>query len=185
MKCINEFNLANYLNSFGGKMKKLLTALLFSAILISGCGKEADSNGLSAPFTDVTWETTPEELKEEFGLDYEGYDSIYGGITYSYKTDYDNYSGVVKYMYDGNDELKCVALALSFSEDGEQSEAYEKLHSEIVSKYGEGGFNTENYTSKGDVWYRESGDILISAMTTNTQKAVQYSYLHPSVSHQK
>lgn len=182
-------------------MKRIITILLFSTLFLSGCTSApanstitdsaqtstelpSNSTALEAPFTDVTWETTDEELKAKLGTDYEAYDSVYGGITYSYKAEYDDFSGVVKYMYDDKKELKCVALALSFEDAKSQSAAYEKLHSELVEEYGESGFNSKNYTSQGDVWYRENGDILISAMTTNTQKAVQYSYLHPSVSHE-
>ena len=48
--------------------------------------------------------------------------------------------------------------------------------------YGESGYDSENPTNYGDVWYLENGNILLMVVTTDTQQALQYSYLNPEVS---
>ena len=59
---------------------------------------------------------------------------------------------------------------------------YDEINTYTLDKFGESGYNPQNSTNYGNVWYREEGNIIISTMLTSTNKALQYAYLNPVVS---
>ena len=52
----------------------------------------------------------------------------------------------------------------------------------MVAAHGESGYNTQKETNYGDVWYLEDGNIIISTMVTDSQKALQFAFLSPEQS---
>lgn len=161
-------------------MKKSITLLLgiIMILLATGC----NTTKSVAPFTDVTWESTLEEITSKYGDAAKTYDSIYGGTTYVYDTSYEGRNGSVKYMFDDKCSLMCVAFTYLAETPEEVLSLYEPLHASLVKSYGESGYNTTQDTNYGDVWYRDEGDIIISCMVTSEQNSLQYSYLNPVVS---
>ena len=85
-------------------------------------------------------------------------------------------------MYDDNDKLMTVAWTYGTDEEKALKDVYDKIHQDVEDTYGESGYDSENQTNYGDVWYLENGNILLMVVTTETQKALQYSYLNPEVS---
>lgn len=156
----------------------LLTLSIFSA----GCGKADTSGYLQCPLTAVPWDTAEDDLSEIEGDDYDSYKSVYGGTTYTYSKEYLGQEGTIKYMYDGDGELVCIAWAYDGTEDEETLyQLYDEIRTEVVSEYGESSRGTDKNTNSGDVWHLDGGNILISTMITESNKALQYSYLCPKV----
>lgn len=160
-----------------------LILLLIAASLFCGCKKTADvSSYLSCPFSAVSWDQDLDALIAAEGEDYTTYKSVYGGTTYTYPKEYQDQPGTIKYMFDDDDELVCVAWAYDGTEDTDSlHELYQKIHDEVVSVYGESGNSTTKATNYGDVWHLDGGNILISTMVTSGNSALQYAYLSPKV----
>ena len=152
----------------------LLTAVL------TGCGSKANTQAEGCPFSDLTWESSIADMEKSEGTDHETYDSVYGGTTYTYPKEYAGVSGTIKYMYDADEKLASIAWAYGSDDADELHRLYDDIHSDLVAAHGDSGYNTEKETNYGDVWYLADGNIIISAMITDSQKALQYAYISPT-----
>lgn len=161
----------------------VILAVILVCPTLAGCSSSKDSEGF--PFTELTWENSYDDMVALEGESNDTYDSVYSGTTYGYPKEYLDLNGTVRYMYDADNKLMCVAWAYSADTDEELKDTYETIFKEIKKTYGESGYNTNQPTNYGDVWYLDEGNIILSAMTTSTQKALLYSYLHPDVSTKK
>lgn len=160
----------------------LLSLLLVCLFLLCGC---TSKKRVECPFTEITWENTPEEVQELEGELLDSYTSIYYGTTYTFPKEYKGMSGTVKYMFDDNDKLMSIAW-LYIPESKEDLESvYTTLREETNQLYGESGFNSDMGTARSDVWYLEDGNILIGVMSTGVNEAIQYQFFHPDVSSKK
>lgn len=168
--------------------RKLRTpALIYAAFLLcalTGCsgGKAGQA---AAPFSSLTWDSSPEDLKQLEGEAKESYDSNYNGTTYVYDGEYQGRNGTLKYMFDADEKLMCIAWAYIAADADDLDAAYTSIHAEIVAAHGESGYHPSGSTNYGDVWYRAEGDIILSALTVEGQSAMQYAYLNPKVSNQE
>lgn len=153
--------------------------LTLAASLLAGCGSKADSTLPDCPFSELKWSSTVKEMEKAEGTDYETYDSVYGGTTYTYDKQYQGVSGTVKYMFDEDQKLACIAWAYGSESADELYQLYNAIHAEVVAAHGESGYDTEKETNYGDIWYLDEGNIIISTMLTDSQKALQFSYLSP------
>ena len=165
-----------------------LSILLTFVICIStltGCQKSAsqpEKAKMTCPFSELTWESSYEDMINLEGKDFESYDSVYKGTTYAYPKEYLNKKGTIKYMYDDKEALMCIAWVYSADKDANLKDLYNAISKDVVDTYGESGYNTDQQTNYGDVWYLDDGHIILSVMTTDTQKALQYSYQSPNAS---
>lgn len=150
--------------------------------LLTGCAGSSKQTAV-CPFSDLTWEASPEDVIETEGDDYQTYDSIYNGSTYTFSKQYLEQNGTIKYMFDDKDALMCFAWTVQSDDEASLQALYDEIHEQLVKTYGESGYNTNKSTNYGDVWHLEQGDIVLSVMNTASQKALQYSYMHPDVSH--
>lgn len=166
----------------GNKSRYLLPLICGICLLFSACGSSAGITAAVAPFSDASWESTAEDILALEGESTDTYDSLYGGICYTYAKSYDGYDGTVKYMMDEQDRLMCVAWAYSSDSEEELSSLYKKIQDPLTSQYGDTSYDTNKATNYGNVWYREEGNIIVSTMITSELKSLQYAYLHPSVS---
>lgn len=160
-------------------LSKYLTICALSGMLLFsvwGCGK---AEPIRCPYSDVDWGTTTEELLETKGEALSSYDSTYGGTTYTYKGSYKDREGVLKYMYDKEGVLMNIAFTYSASSDEDLQEFYDQLHKELVDTYGESGYDAEGSNNYGDVWRFDGGHIILSAMVTDSNKALQIAYVNP------
>ena len=167
--------------------KSFFTILLciFSLCFLSSCGSGSDETipALNCPFTEMNWDSTTEDILAAEGADYAAYDSVYGGICYTYPKAFEGHAGTVKYMFNENDELMCVAWAYNGTDDEESLfSLYDIINDSVIDMYGESGYDGNGVGNYGNVWYLESGDIVLTTMLTSDNKALQYAYLHPSVS---
>ena len=153
--------------------------LLLAATLVVGCGTKSASSSPDCPFSELSWSSSVSDMISVEGEDYETYDSVYGGTTYTYERAYKDATGTVKYMFDDKEKLASIAWAYGSDNEGELYTLYHSIHADLVETYGESGYQTEKETNYGDVWYRKEGNILISTMVTESQKALQFAYLSP------
>lgn len=168
------------MNDFNAKFSKrfiLLFPVLFAFVLCA-CRKEESPAAPVSPFSDSTWEYTVEDILAYEGSSPETYDSVYGGICYTYPKTYQEHQGTIKYMFDDKERLMCIAWACSADEAQELYDFYDLIEKDVNSQTGETGSSSNT----GCVWYRENGNIVLSLMITSDLKAMQYAYLHPDVS---
>lgn len=157
----------------------LLTACLI--LILAGCGAKERTEAPS-PLSSLTWNSSYEEMVAVEGKALESYDSVYGGPAYTYAKEYQGQKGTLKYMFDGNQQLMCIAWAFETADRAQLDQLYTALHGEVVERHGESGYNPGNSTNYGDVWYLDSGHIILSAVTGQDQYALQYAYLNPLAS---
>ncbi len=158
----------------------ILTVLLLFCFT-TACGQDKGPV-LDCPFTELTWNSTIDDMTAAEGENYSTYDSLYGGLCYTYPKEYEGCSGTVKYMFDAEDRLMSVAWAYSAETAEELETLYNSISASTVEKYGESGYDANGVGNYGGVWYRENGDIILTTMVTTENKALQYAYLHPLVS---
>lgn len=159
--------------------------LALSFFLFMGCSTDTtlkDQTAMVSPFTEITWENKLEDVIKLEGDQYESYASVYSGTTYAFPKEYLNLEGTIKYMFDGDGALMCIAWAYGSDSLNSLTKLYNKIHSDVEETYGESGYNPNSPTNFGDVWKLDSGHIILSVMNTNTQKALQYSYQNPLIS---
>lgn len=161
----------------------LLAACLLLSLPVSGCAEKKKAEPIDCPYTDLGWDTTTDALFEAKGDYIEAYNSTYGGQTYTYNGSYLGESGIVKYMYDEDNELMSVAFAYSANDTEELQTFYEKVLAETKKNYGESDSEADNAasfgTSYGHVWRMEEGNIILSVMLTDSNKALQIAYVNP------
>lgn len=162
----------------------LLLFLSILTLLLGGC-QSAETSKAIAPFSDATWEYTRDDILSYEGENYTTYDSVYGGICYTYPKTYENYQGTIKYMLDEEDRLMCIAWAYSSEDEEELYSLYEFISQSVYEQNGDTAYETDKPTNYGNVWRREEGNIILSTMITSDLKALQYAYLHPDVSNNK
>lgn len=156
---------------------KLILAIIFAlCIIMTGC-KEIEP--IDCPLTDLGWEITEEDLTASEGEALSTYDSIYGGTTYTYDSVYKEKNGTIKYMYDEEGILMSIAWAYGSDDADELMELYELLHAELEETHGESGYTANEETNYGDVWRLDEGHIIISVVLTESNKALQLSYVSP------
>lgn len=162
-------------------MKRIYSIILLSLILcftLAGCQKAPIEE---CPFSDLSWKSSVEDVISAEGKEYTTYDSTYNGLTYSFPKTYMDQEGTLKYMFDDNDNLMSIAWSCSIDSDNLKN-IYDKIHEEIVRIHGESGYESASPTNYGDVWYLDGGNVILSAVSTDTQSALQYGYLNPEVS---
>lgn len=153
--------------------------LLIVFVLISfGCGKDIETTPVS-PFSDATWDDTAKEILAYEGDDCTTYDSVYGGLCYTYPKTYEGRQGTIKYMLDEEECLKSIAFTFSAENEQDLYGFFELIEESINTKT---PFDTDKSTGSGHIWYRKEGNIVLSLMITSDLKALQYAYLHPDVS---
>lgn len=163
---------------------KRLSSIFICILLVlvpTACSSKAEIT-LDCPFTDMDWNSTAEDVISAEGEDFSTYDSVYSGLCYTYPKEYMEHMGTVKYMFDTDEHLMSVAWAYSAKDTEELSTLYEAICASVNETCGESAYNTNGVGNYGSVWYLESGDIILSTMTTTENIALQYAYLHPLVS---
>lgn len=154
----------------------------FFIFFATACSNKETEPVLDCPFTDMNWNSTVDEVIQAEGNDFSTYDSVYGGTCYTFSKEYEGHQGTVKYMFDGEDKLMCVAWAYGCDNADELLTLYEAISAPINKRFGESSYSADHPGNYGNVWYLESGDIILTTMITSDNKALQYAYLHPLVS---
>lgn len=158
----------------------LLVAVAVFAVLAAAIRKEPAATPIVCPFTELGWNTTEQELFAAEGDYTSSYDSTYGGLTYTYNKSYLGRDGVVKYMFDEAGVLMSIAWTCSPADTEELSDLYQEISAGVQELYGESEYRTENPTNYGDVWRSEEGNVILSAMTLESNTVLQVAYVNPA-----
>ncbi|MFV0504733.1 MAG: hypothetical protein ACK5LT_12325 [Lachnospirales bacterium] len=151
----------------------LIVIILISVVFLLSNVKK----NIPCHFTDVPWRNTMDKMLEIEGNNYSTYPSVYNGTTYSYKKDYMNLNGTIKYMYDDQNNIKSMAWSYSAPTLEDLENVYDSIETMVISKYGESHYSPDVSSNQGAVWYLDGYNIILSAMMTDTQKAIQFSYV--------
>ena len=98
--------------------RKIIMIITAAVLSLTGMGCGKSQNAANCPFSELSWDSTTEDMIALEGDGYDTYDSIYKGITYTYPCNYLDIPGMVKYMYDDN-EILC---NISWSYNGVSAE---------------------------------------------------------------
>lgn len=157
------------------KLASLLLITLVSATSLIGCSfKKMES----CPFTTATWDYSVEQVEELEGESIETYASIYGGDTYTFSKEYLGKDGVIKYMFNEDNELACIAWTYTSDSMSELDEVYGTIISDLEDTYGDPEYDDSQVGSAGDVWRLKDGSIITSYMATADLSAVQVGYIN-------
>lgn len=159
--------------------KKIVILMLLFSMILSGCAKK---DSLDCDFTDMNWENSIDDIMKYENSEYETYDSMYLGTTYTFPKEYLGKSGLIKYMTDDKDVLMNVSWLYVGDEENDVLNVYEALKNGLIQKVGEPTENTDNVNNYGEVWKLESGNIILTAVITSDGKMVQVGYMNPVVS---
>lgn len=165
--------------------KFVASFLLLAGVTLSLLGCSSTPKEVTCPFTEITWESTLEDIQTLEGELQDSYYSSYKGTTYVYAKEYLGLSGTIKYMFDDEENLRSMAWLYLPESDEELEDVYADLVKQTNKLYGKSGFDSDMTTAKGEVWYLEGGNILIGVMSTGVNEAIQYQFFHPEVSSEK
>lgn len=87
---------------------EVLVCLLFTATGLCACGASGDGHPADCPFSHMTWTCSVSDVVAEEGEEHGSYDSVYGGVCYTYPKEFEGRAGTVKYMFDGGDRKSVV-----------------------------------------------------------------------------
>lgn len=104
------------------------------------------------PFSTANWESTKEDVKKIMGKEPDSeYDTDSGDHVLQYDSmEYEGYSGLVRYCFEGETLSQVLFVMESFDAD-----AYKHFNDQFTTKYGEPGFENEF----GKVWYRNNANF--------------------------
>ena len=159
--------------------------LLLVSVALSLCGCSSAPKEVKCPFTEITWESSLEDIQALEGELQDSYYSSYKGTTYVYEKEYLGLPGTIKYMFDDKENLRSMAWLYLPESDEDLEDVYADLVKQTNKLYGKSGFDSDMTTAKGEVWYLEGGNILIGVMSTGINEAIQYQFFHPEVSSEK
>lgn len=167
--------------------KRFLLLCICSLLIVTAvsCGYSKETPSPVSPFTEIGWEDTSADVIDLEGDNFTTYDSVYGGTCYTFPKEFEGCQGSVKYMFDDKERLMCIAWAYGCQSDEELLALYETINTSLNDTYGESGYSADHPGNYGNVWYLDSGDIVLTTMITTDNKALQYAYLHPLVSRQE
>ena len=81
---------------------EVLVCLLFTAAGLCACGASGDAQLADCPFSQLNWNSSIREVVAVEGEEHGSYDSVYGGVCYTYPREFEERMGTVKYMFDGD-----------------------------------------------------------------------------------
>ncbi len=163
----------------------LLSLWIAMLLLLSACTSSDQTSDPPAPFSQATWDSTPQELETLEDTAAETTASIYGGTTYLFPSSYLNYQGTVKYMYDADGQLTVIAFYYEGSTAEEISQFSQEIYQRTAKTYGDGIHSETAGHNSGEKWVRPEGNIILSVLASSDANALQYAFLHPSVSEQE
>lgn len=163
-------------------LKKTVFVLTILITFLCACSEKSKAEPI-APFSNASWSCSVEEMITMEGENYSTYDSVYNGTTYAYEKEFEGYEGIVKYMYNEDKQLMRIAWLYNRGSEEEIHNLYQYICQSVNEKYGESSYTADSHSSNyGNVWRLDSGNIVLTAIITPENKALQYAYFNPLVS---
>lgn len=161
--------------------KIILILLAFTVMTISGCSRGKAS--INCPFTELTWDCTTDDMMTAEGMEYDTYDSIYNGTTYTYEKEYLGNTGMVKYMYDDKGSLCNVSWSYTGDDADDVMSVYRAVCDEMNRLHGDGK-NDDGIGNFCEMWISDGGTVMANAVVTDDTKVMQIAYMSADVSKQ-
>lgn len=162
--------------------KKIILILsVLPVIMMTGCLRQ--SGKINCPFTEVSWESSADEMIKLEGDGYDTYDSIYKGLTYTYPKDYLGNPGMIKYMYDDTGKLCNVSWSYTGDDEETVMNVYNAVVDEMKKLHGESK-NDDGIGNLCEMWVTDDGTVMANAVITNDTKVMQIAYMSSEVSKQ-
>ncbi len=152
----------------------ILFSFIFTAITICIINKKPAS---IAPFTDIVWGNSLDDIQESEGDSYEKSLSMSGGYNYIYPKQYLETDGYVQYNINDNGILCGISWFYITNVQQNADEIYSSIQKDTSSYLGkENSLDTSNiYTGKK--WETNESNIILISFSQNNEYAVQISYL--------
>ena len=165
------------------RRKNFVILLACCAVLSFSTGCGSSSAKMNCPYTDLSWNASVDDMTASEGANYETYDSIYQGTTYTYDKSYLEHDGMIKYMYDDAGKLCNVSWAYTGSDEDDVMNVYNSICDEMAAAYGEGTVDdgVGNYCH---MWVLENETIMANAVITDDTKVMQIAFMSADVSKQ-
>ena len=154
---------------------------LITAVALSGCSK--GSSNIGCPFSELSWDDSYDEMIKIEGEQYETYDSIYKGTTYTYPKEYLGNPGMIKYMYDDAGKLCNVSWSYTGDDADEVLTVYRAVCDDTVNTHGP-STSDDGIGNYCEIWAAENGTVMANAVITNDTKVMQIAYMSADVSKQ-
>ena len=87
--------------------KIIASVLLLTIAFLSLVGCSSAQAKVECPFTEITWNSTPEDIQALEGELQDSYYSSFKGTTYVYEKEYLGLPGTIKYMFDDEEYSYC------------------------------------------------------------------------------
>lgn len=162
------------------KRSLILVSLLMTAML-AGCSSA--KNKINCPFTDLSWDSSADDMIDAEGKGYDTYDSIYKGLTYTYPKEYLGNTGMIKYMYDDMGKLCNVSWSYTGEDEGSLMDVYNAVVEDMQKLHGDSR-NDDGVGNYCEIWTSNGGTVMANAVVTNDTKVMQIAYMSPKVSKQ-
>ena len=161
--------------------RTILIISLITGVALSGCSKGRSHIG--CPFSELSWDDSYDEMIKLEGEQYETYDSIYKGTTYTYPKEYLGNTGMIKYMYDDAGKLCNVSWSYTGDDADEVLTVYRAVCDDTVNTHGP-STSDDGIGNYCEIWASESGTVMANAVITNDTKVMQIAYMNADVSKQ-
>lgn len=161
----------------------LMMIFIVMTLALTGCISEQSKSETVCPFSTLTFESSVDDMIKTEGDSYETYDSIYQGITYTYKREYLGYPGDIKYMFDGEGKLCNISWAYTSGDAESVKEVYEAVLKDTENIRGE-GVKDDGIGNYCTMWKGEAGSVILSGVLTSDVTVMQIAYMSPEVSKQ-
>lgn len=166
------------------KLKTYLITILLAASMAAAVGCSQSKSSINCPFTGLSWESTTDEMIALEGDDYETYDSIYKGLTYTYPKEYLGNNGMIKYMYDDKGTLCNVSWSYQSDDEEDVKAVYDSICGEMNKLHGDSR-NDDGIGNYCEIWSSNGGTVMANAVITNDAKVMQIAYMSAQVSKQQ
>jgi len=161
--------------------RKLISSLLLALLIIVMTGCSKSTAAINCPFTDLSWESTADEMIAAEGEGFDTYDSIYKGLTYTYPKTYLSNDGMIKYMYDDKGKLCNVSWSYTGESEDEVMAVYNAVVEDMTKLHGK-SVNDDGVGNYCEMWTSNGGTVMANAVITNDTKVMQIAYMSADVS---
>ena len=165
----------------GSSYVALSLSFVILLFVLTGCS--SGGKDIGCPFTELSWDASYEDMIGLEGEEYETYDSIYKGLTYTYPKEYLGKPGMIKYMYDADGKLCNVSWAYTGNDAEEVLTVYRAVCDDTVERHGQ-STSDDGIGNYCEMWVSEGGTVMANAVITNDTTVMQIAYMSADVSKQ-
>lgn len=145
--------------------KTTIIALLLSlTIVLCACGGAGGGSSNPAPFSELNWSSTEDDMISTYGQPKETYSNDDGSKSYRYDTQYEGINGWCQYTFETDGTMWVMTFVGNLSSKAVLTDKVASLKALFTEKYGECDNSTENnIDSKSHIyfydWYEKDMEL--------------------------